>query len=81
MEKHFEEAHRSYSRNRNYLEKDTMCDCFYCLEIFNPSKINDWWDDDTAVCPYCGTDSIIGEGAGFTLTKIFLTEMHQRWFE
>ncbi|OOG92609.1 hypothetical protein BTH41_05112 [Bacillus mycoides] len=58
-----------------------MCGCFYCLEIFIPSKINEWWDDDTAVCPYCGIDSIIEEGSGFKITETFLKEMRQRCFE
>lgn len=81
MEKYFEEAHRSCSRNRNYLENDTVCGCFYCLKIFNPKEITEWWDDDnTAVCPYCGIDSIIGKSSGFKITNMFLSEMHKRWF-
>ena len=46
---------------RNDLEKDCKCGCFYCLKIFNPSVIDGWWDhEDTAVCPYCRIDSVIG---------------------
>ncbi|QWG87394.1 cytoplasmic protein [Bacillus mycoides] len=81
MEKYFEEAHRFCSRNRNSLEKDIICGCFYCLKIFNPEEITEWWDDDdTAVYPYCGIDSIIGENSGFKITEMFLNEMHKRWF-
>ncbi|MBY0597069.1 hypothetical protein [Bacillus bingmayongensis] len=81
MEKYFEDVHRFYSHNRTYLEKDTMCGCFYCLKIFHPSRINEWWDDDnTAVCPYCGIDSVIGENSGYKVAESFLKEMHQRWF-
>ncbi|CAM4122797.1 cytoplasmic protein [Bacillus luti] len=81
MEKHFKESHRFCSRNRNSLEKDVICGCFYCLEIFNPEKITEWWDDDnTAVCPHCGIDSIIGESSGLKITENFLGEMHKRWF-
>lgn len=81
MEKHFRDAHRFSSHNRASLEKDTICGCFYCLKIFDPIKINEWWDDDhTAVCPYCGIDSVIGENSGYKVTESFLKEMHQRWF-
>ncbi len=81
MQKYFEEAHRFCSCNRKHLEKDVICGCFYCLEIFHPEKITEWWDDDnTAVCPHCGIDSIIGENSGFKITEMFLSEMHKRWF-
>lgn len=54
---------------------------FFCLEIFSPAKIMDWCDDeDTAICPYCAIDSIIGESSGYPITKEFLSEMHKVWF-
>ncbi len=82
MEKHFKEAHRFSSHNRKDLEKDTICGCFYCLKIFSPTEITEWWDDeDTAVCPYCGIDSVIGESSGFPITRTFLKGMHEEWFQ
>lgn len=81
MEKQFKEAHRFSSHNKNDLKQDTKCGCFYCLKIFRPTEITVWWDDeDTAVCPYCGIDSIIGESSGFPITNIFLKEMRMVWF-
>jgi hypothetical protein len=51
------------------------------MKIFNPAEITEWVDDgDTALCPYCGIDSVIGESSGFPITDKFLKEMHQRWF-
>jgi hypothetical protein len=81
MEQNFEKAHRFCSYNRNDLEKDTLCGCFYCLKIFNPNEIDEWRDnDDTAVCPYCGIDSIIGKSSEFPITERFLKGMHNVWF-
>ncbi|MEH7178100.1 cytoplasmic protein [Neobacillus vireti] len=81
MEKHFEEAHRFSSHNRKGLEKDSICGCFYCLKIYHPNEINEWWDnDDTAVCPHCGIDSVIGESSGAPITEVFLKGMHRVWF-
>jgi hypothetical protein len=81
VEKHFKEAHRFSSHNRKDLEKDTICGCFYCLKIFSPTEITEWWDDeDTAVCPHCGIDSVIGESSGFPITRMFLKGMHKEWF-
>ncbi|MDI6535147.1 cytoplasmic protein [Bacillus mycoides] len=82
MEKYFEEAHRFCSRNRILLEKDIICGCFHCLKVFSPKEITDWWEkeEDTAECPYCGIDSVIGESSGFPITKKFLVEMNKRYF-
>jgi acetone carboxylase gamma subunit len=34
----------------------------------------------TALCPYCGIDSVIGDKSGFPITKEFLEKMYQHWF-
>lgn len=81
VEADFQKAHKYSSKNRLDLENDSLCGCFHCLTIFNPNEIEEWLDDDdTAECPYCGIDSVIGEGSGFPITKIFLKEMHKIWF-
>lgn len=81
-------AHKFCSNHKPELEKDRMCGCFYCLKIFNPAEIKEWIVDDnpidrrgTALCPYCGIDSIIGESSGFPITRKFLEAMYERWFE
>jgi DNA-directed RNA polymerase subunit RPC12/RpoP len=74
-------AHRFSSRHREELEKDTLCGCFHCTKIFRPAEITEWIDDDdTALCPYCGIDSVIGESSGLPITEHFLKEMHRAWF-
>lgn len=83
MKKQFEEAHRCSIRHRRQLEKDKICGCFHCLAIFHPNEITEWIDDnedDTALCPFCGIDSVIGESSGFPITKEFLEGMHHVWF-
>ena len=67
--------------NRPALENDTICGCFYCLAIFNPTEITEWCDDDdTALCPYCGIDSVIGESSGLPITENFLKEVYRDRF-
>ena len=81
MEQGFEMAHRFSSHHREELAKDKICGCFYCLKIFNPTEITDWCDNEkTAICPYCGIDSIIGESSGFPITVSFLKGMNKVWF-
>jgi len=37
--------------------------------------------DDTALCPHCGIDSVIGESSSVPITKEFLGKMKKYWFE
>lgn len=73
-----------YSRShKSSIIQDKLCGCFYCLEIFPPEEISDWVEDDndkTALCPYCGIDSVLGESCGFPLTSSFLKKMNTYWF-
>lgn len=77
-------AHEYSSYNYEALKSDTACGCFYCGEIFNSAEINDWTlepdGSKTALCPYCGIDSVIGESSGFSITEEFLEEMRKYWF-
>ncbi|WP_082781211.1 hypothetical protein [Streptococcus sp. DD13] len=72
-------AHAYCSNNKPELEKDEICGCFYCMQIFSPHEIDEWLVEDTkiddrgtALCPYCGIDSVIGASSGFPITKKFL---------
>ncbi len=83
----FIKAHKFSNNHMEQLKNDKLCGCFYCLEIYSPSEINEWIvaDNDcdrygTAICPYCGIDSVIGESSGYPITKNFLTKMNRYWF-
>ena len=79
-------AHLFCGNHKPELEKDHVCGCFYCLNIFSPTEIEEWLIEDnpadkrgTAICPYCGIDSVIGESSGYPITKEFLQKMHDYW--
>lgn len=80
-------AHNAARFNRATLAQASKCGCFYCLKILTPLEIEEWCPEEeggeevTAICPYCGVDSVIGEGCGFPITQEFLKAMHKRWFE
>jgi len=78
----FDLAHKESRNNKQKLINDIICGCFYCKKIFNAKEIKDWIDsgNDTALCPYCGIDSVIGESNDLSITEEFLKEMHDRWF-
>lgn len=74
-------AHTFSSNHKKQLLNDEVCGCFYCLNIFSPKEIKDWLPlEDTAICPYCGIDSVLGESSGYPITKEFLEEMKKYWF-
>jgi hypothetical protein len=76
------DAHEFSSNHKEQLLKDKICGCFYCLNIYNPNEIEEWIKDitGTAICPYCGIDSVIGESSGYSITVEFLSKMKKHWF-
>ena len=79
-----EAAHRHSSSHREEVLASDLCGCFYCRKTFVPSEIRKWIPErdggETALCPRCGIDSVIGSRAGFAITKEFLREMNRDWF-
>ena len=74
-------AHRRSSRHRAEIEASRLCGCFHCERIFVAPLIIDWIrEDDTALCPFCGIDSVLGDASGLPITEDFLQEMRIAWF-
>ena len=78
----FRQAHDCCFSNKEQIEKSEKCGCFFCGEIFSPSEITDYLPDEppTAECPFCYTDSVIGDASGFPITKEFLKKMKKIFF-
>jgi len=79
-------AHKRSIRHRNEIELSKVCGCFYCGYIFAPNEVSEWIDKNgkgigqTAMCPKCGIDSVIGDNSGFPITKEFLSAMCSHCF-
>lgn len=76
------EAHAHSSLHRAEIEASEICGCFCCLGVFLPSEITEWVDeaDDTALCPRCGVDAVIGSASDVPLDKGSLELMQRHWF-
>jgi hypothetical protein len=80
------EAHAHSSNHRAEIEASEICGCFYCRSTFRPSDICEWIDENaegigqTAMCPRCGIDSVIGSKSGFPIEIEFLAAMKSVWF-
>jgi hypothetical protein len=78
-------AHRHSIRHRAEVLASEACGCFYCGCIFSPDRIERWIDESegvgqTAMCPDCGIDSVIGSESGYPITAEFLGAMRSHWF-
>ena len=78
-------AHRHSIRHRDEVLASEICGCFYCGAIFPPDDITEWTDEwesigQTALCPRCGIDSVIGAESGYPVTAEFLSHMKGHWF-
>jgi hypothetical protein len=79
-----EQAHKSCSSHRHEIMNGNLCGCFYCLQTFLSTDIEDWIEEgnekeETAICLKCGIDSLLS--SKFPITDyIFLKEMNNRWF-
>ena len=68
-------------RNRAMIDNSSFCGCYNCQQLMYPDDIVSWIDDGrTALCPFCGTDSVIGDGGRLPLDKKFLEWMNSRYF-
>lgn len=78
------QAHKSCVRNRIQAFESTKCGCFYCLAIFSAAQVVRWIEksdnEQTALCPRCEIDSVLGDKSGYNINRSFLQKMHNYWF-
>lgn len=75
-------SHKHSSQHKDEILQSNNCSCFYCLTTFSSASIVEWTDKgQTALCPHCGIDSVIGDKSGYPITDIdFLKQMNSFWF-
>jgi hypothetical protein len=74
-------AHKHASKHRVEIDASTRCACFFCFRTFPRAAIKAWIDaEQTALCPSCGVDSVIGSAANVRLDDGFLRGMHAHFF-
>jgi hypothetical protein len=74
-------AHKHSSRHRAEIEASERCGCFFCFRSFASVEIKTWIDaNQTALCPRCGVDSVIGSASQHRIDDVFLRGMHAHFF-
>ena len=72
------------SGNRKKLLTSESAVCFHCKELIMPSDILGWCDEDdngvgqTAICPHCSVDAIVGFSGQIDLA--WVDTMHDHSF-
>lgn len=75
------EAHKHSTKHRVEIEASATCACFFCFRKFKNSAIKAWVDSNqTALCPGCGVDAVLGSASEHRLDDPFLRKMHQQFF-
>ena len=78
-------AHEHSMGHRDEIMRSKICGCFYCFATFPPNAIAEWVDEikgvgQTALCPWCSIDSVMGDRSGYPITAAFLKSMNAFWF-
>ena len=87
-------AYRHTLNNWDELGASLNCGCCSCMQIFPTSDIVAWTGLDlsqiddpaavaeqTALCPHCGSEALIGDKSGIAVTAQFLSDMNDAWFQ
>lgn len=74
-------THEYSANHRDQILNSVICGCFHCLAIFKPVEIVEWCDKaQTAICPHCNIDAVIGSGSGFVIDDEFLEDLNKQSF-
>ena len=81
--------HKKSGWHEKDIRNSTLCGCFNCLKIFSPDKIIEWLEEDpkcprgsgkTAICPFCGIDTVLPDNIiGTELNKELLKKMKRHY--
>jgi hypothetical protein len=87
-------AYRYTTNNWAQIAASKVCGCCNCVQIFPAEEVAAWTgldmgnmndpkavESQTALCPRCGTEAVIGDGAGFAVNANFLARMNEAWFQ
>jgi hypothetical protein len=74
-------AREHASRHRAEIQMSARCGCYFCFRTFPHTDIKAWVDSNqTALCPACGIDAVIGDASKHPINGSFLRQMHSHCF-
>jgi hypothetical protein len=83
-ENFLKKVHKHCFKNKEELTKSEKCVCFHCFKVFTPTEIETYLvekdEKETALCPCCWVDSILGDASGIDLCDELIDAMADYWF-
>jgi hypothetical protein len=77
----YDAARKHASQHRAEIQASARCGCYFCFRTFPQTDIKAWVDSSqTALCPTCGIDAVIGDASKHRLDGKFLRQMHTHFF-
>ena len=86
MEMTKEESNKYHShtiRNQREIDQSMYCHCISCCKSYPSPIVMNFIKDgegETALCPYCGVDAVIGDGCGLEINPDILKALNKIWF-
>ncbi len=87
-------AYRAVSNNWVQIQGSKLCGCCSCVQMFPADEIVAWTgldmhnvddpkaiDQQTALCPRCGSEAVIGDKSGYPINAQFRGRMNEAWFQ
>ena len=75
--------HSHTIRNRQEIDQSVYCHCISCTRSYPSPIVTDFIKDgegETALCPYCGIDAVIGDSCRLIINQAILTYLNKKWF-
>lgn len=76
---YLEQVHKHSFKNKEELLKSEKCACFHCFKVYNPTEIESYLVEkdgkETALCPHCMCDTVIGDASRFILSDQLIDAM------
>jgi hypothetical protein len=87
-------AYRYTTNNWSQIQGSKVCGCCNCVQIFPADEVVGWTgldtahtddpravEQQTAMCPRCGSEAVLGDKAGYPIHPQFLLQMNEAWFQ
>lgn len=67
-----------------FKKRSRACGCFRCGSRFRADEVVEWLQEEegeeSALCPYCGTDAVVYGNAKFPMSTALLSLLYMSWY-
>lgn len=75
------DIHMNTSRNRDDIARSKLCFCLDCRAVSKNEEVVHFIDNgETATCPFCGMDALLGDASGVRFSAQALLDTHMNYF-